>query len=63
MKKNNYTETLDWIEQAKDLLEKIEKNVESQINQELGDQFSQTKAELTNWLEEIEFTLGEYTEP
>lgn len=55
-----YTETLDLIEKAQELLERIESNVESQIPQKLGNQFIRSKIKMINWLEEIESTLVGY---
>lgn len=59
-RKPNYLETILQIEELKFLVEKLEKNLWSQVPQGITDKFSATKNEFLNWIEEVEFTLENY---
>ena len=56
----NYSETLLEIDELKSLFEKLEQKFYAQIPHGLNDKFVSSKNILLNWLEEIEFTIGDY---
>ncbi|MFC1453654.1 hypothetical protein ACFLQL_00555 [Verrucomicrobiota bacterium] len=60
----DYGKTLRQIEKLKSYIEAtepLEKQLEKQIPQGLLAEYLKTKKEFINWLEEIEFTIGDYT--
>lgn len=56
----NYQETISQIDELKSLIEKLEKNVSSQLPQGITNEFISTKNDFLNWVEEVEFTLDNY---
>ena len=59
-RKPNYSETLAQIEELRCLIEKLERNVSSQLPQNITDKFLTTKNKFFNWVEEVEFTIENY---
>ncbi len=59
-RKPNYLETILQIEDLMFLIEKIEKNILSQLPQGITKEFLATKKEFFDWVEEAQFTLEEY---
>ena len=56
----NYLDTLDKIELLKINIQDIEKNIYSQIPQEITNKFDNSKSLFLNWIEEIEIALLDY---
>ena len=56
----NYQETISQIEELKNLIAKLEKNVSLQLPQGVTNEFISTKNSFINWVEEVEFTLDDY---
>ncbi|MDP1760527.1 MAG: hypothetical protein Q8L01_03755 [Candidatus Woesebacteria bacterium] len=56
----NYQETISQIDELKFLIEKLENNVSLQLPQGVTNEFISAKNNFLNWVEEVEFTLGNY---
>ena len=56
----NYLETLSQIAALQDLISVLEKNISLQLPQGVANEFSSSKNEFMNWVEETEFVLQNY---
>lgn len=56
----NYSETIQQIEELRQVLKKLEKNIISQLPQGISSKFISTEYDFLNWVEEADFTLAEY---
>lgn len=56
----NYSETLSKIGELKDLIEELEEKFSCQVPQGITNEFALAKKDFLNWVEEAEFTIGNY---
>jgi len=56
----DYGETLSQIGELKDMIENVEKNLVSQVSQDIVNPFVIAKDRFVDWLEEAEFTISNY---
>ncbi len=57
----NYSETLQQIDELRSSVEEIERNLQMQVSQGLYEKFVSSKNVLMNWIDEIEFTIADYS--
>lgn len=56
----NYNNTLIKIEELKRSLNEVQKSIENQIPQGITNNFTKSKLELLNWINEVEICLIEF---
>lgn len=57
----DYNKTLSLSEEVKDKLHQLSVVLNSSVNQGLKNEYDKKKNELINWIEEIEFTINNYS--
>ncbi len=57
----NYSETLQQIDELRSSVEEIERNLQMQVSQGLYEKFVSSRNVLMNWIDEIEFTIADYS--
>ncbi len=56
----DYSGTLYKIEELKDLIQELEKRFSGQVPQGITNELAFAQKDFLDWIEEIEFTLGEF---